>query len=221
MSTTPAQLAANAINAQSSTGPRTEAGLSASSKNATTNGLYANHDFIRPGEEPLYEELNATLFHDLAPIGILEANLVDEIRRAMWRLRHCGLVEESFSILGTDDPMQVESQAKLQTPADRARSQAHRLLHKCTAELRKLQTERMYRNESFIEGTDLSDFGICDWASIEARLSRLNAATERRRKLELKAELDAFYNAPRPPLGQSGSFCKSTESPAPAIPRAA
>ena len=116
MSTSPAQLAANAINAQSSTGPRTPEGLQASSKNATTNGLYATHDFIRSGEEPLYEELNASLLEDLAPTGMLECNLVDEIRRAMWRLRRCGLVEESFSAFGTDDPMQVESQANCKPP---------------------------------------------------------------------------------------------------------
>lgn len=225
MSTSPAQLAANAINAQSSTGPRTQEGLSASSKNATTNGLYATHDFIRPGEEPLYDELTDRVFDDLAPVGVLECNLVDEIRRAMWRLRRCGLVEESFAALGpqTDlpDPMQVESQTRLQTSVDRARTQAHRLLHKCTAELRKLQTERIYRNESLEAGTDLSAFGVCDWQSIETRLIKNTTATRRRKRVETKAELDAFFNAPPPPDRQSGSFCKSTESPAPAIPRAA
>jgi hypothetical protein len=220
MSTTPAQLAANAINAQSSTGPRTEAGLSASSKNATTNGLYATHDFIRPGEEPLYEELNASLFKDLAPVGMLECNLVDEIRRVMWRLRRCGLVEEGFAAFSTDDPMQIEPQARLQTSVDRARSQAHRLLHKCTAELRKLQTERVYRNESHEEGTDISHLGICDWPSIETRLIKNTTATHRRQKVEAKAELDVLYNAPLPDQ-QSASFCKSTELPAIATLRAA
>lgn len=220
MSTTPAQLAANAINAQSSTGPRTEAGLAASSKNAITNGLYATHDFIRPGEEPLYEELNASLFRDLASVGMLECNLVDEIRRAMWRLRRCGLVEESFSGLSIDDPMQIESQARIQVSVDRARSQAHRLLHKCTAELRKLQTERVYRNESLEESTDLTAFGICDLASIQARLSKATATACRLQKVQANAEPDAFYNAPLPDH-QSGSFCRGTESPAPAVPRAA
>ena len=221
MSTSPAQLAANAINAQSSTGPRTPEGLSASSKNATTNGLYAIHDFIRPGEQPLYDELNSSLFDDLAPQGMLESNLVDEIRRAMWRLRRCGLVEESFSILAAD-PMQIESQAKLQASVDRARSQAHRLLHKCTAELRKLQTERIYRNESLEAGTDLSAFGVCDWQSIQTRLIKNTTARAwRRRKLAIqadRAELDAYCSAPPPPARESGPFCKTSESPAPIIP---
>ena len=48
---TPAQIAANTLNAQSSTGPRTEAGKSASSKNGTTLGLFAATDFIRPAEQ--------------------------------------------------------------------------------------------------------------------------------------------------------------------------
>lgn len=228
MSTSPAQFAANAINAQASTGPRTEAGLAASSKNATTNGLYTAHDFIRPGEEPLYKELNASLLRDLAPVGMLECSLVDEIRRAMWRLRRCGLVEESFLALGapsdTPDPMQIESQAKLQVSVDRARSQAHRLLHKCTAELRKLQTERIYRNEAFEADTDLSKFGICDWPSIEARLAKTNAAIDRHRDSEIKAQVHAIYNAPLPAPPQSASFCKTSASPvtaAPATPRAA
>ena len=73
------------------------------------------------------------------------------------------------------DPMQLESRGRCQTSDNRARSQAHRLLHKCTAELRKLQTERIYRNESLAKGTDLSNLGICDWASIEARLAKIQS----------------------------------------------
>ena len=42
------------------------------------------------------------------------------------------------------DPMETPERNvhKIQNSVDRARSQAHRLLHKCTAELRRLQTER-------------------------------------------------------------------------------
>jgi hypothetical protein len=117
--------------------------------------------------------------------------------------------------------MQIESQARIQTSVDRSRSQAHRLLHKCTAELRKLQTERIYRNESLEAGTDLSNFGVCDWASIETRLIKNTTARYRRQKVRAKAELDAFYNAPPPPDRESGPICKSNESPAPPMPRAA
>ena len=229
----PAQALANAINAQSSTGPRTEDGKSTSSQNAITHGLFTDHDFIRPGEQAFYADLDEQLNRDLAPIGMLEYELVNEIRRAMWRLRRCGLVEESMVSadpapgIGSGgnheaghipDPMQLESQAKLQLSVDRARSQAHRLLHKCTAELRKLQTERVYRNESLPAGTDISSFGIADWPSIQSRLIRESINTYRRDQLRARVELDAILDAPLPAPSQSGSFCK-TDSGAVQTPR--
>ena len=185
---TPAQLAANLANAQASTGPRTEEGKAASSKNATKHGLFATHDFIRPGEEPLYAELDDSLRLDLAPSGILEHNLVDEIRRAMWRLRRCGQVEESFiATLDGDaqpDPMQNEADAKIQNSVDRARAQSHRLLHKCTAELRKLQTERHFRNEHFEAGADISNLGLCDLRAVRKGIDQQVAASLRQHKLD-------------------------------------
>jgi hypothetical protein len=143
-------------------GPRTEEGKANSSGNAITNGLYAARDFIRPSEEPFYTELTESLRAELAPSGTLEHNLVNEIRRAMWRLRRCGEVESHFVIALDDgsgfifDPMEstVPDAAKVQLSVDRARSQSHRLLHKCTAELRKLQTERQFRNNYSEPGTD-------------------------------------------------------------------
>ena len=99
----------------------------------------------------------------------------------MWRLGRCGEVEQSFvtdhvesdnAATSIPDPMRHETQAKLQLSVDRARALYQRLLHKCTAELRKLQTERQLRNESFQAGTDLSDFGLCDWAFISKDLAR-------------------------------------------------
>jgi len=43
---------------------------------------------------------------------------------------------------------------KIQLSVDRARSQAHRLLHKSTAELRKLQSERQKQPEAQATPTD-------------------------------------------------------------------
>ncbi len=214
----PAQSIANAINARSSTGPRTEEGKTTSSKNATTHGLFTDHDFIRPAEQSAYADLDKALNHDLAPQGMLEHELVNEIRRAMWRLRRCGLVEASMvptdHETGDDtgnipDPMQVESQAKLQISVDRARSQAHRLMHKCTAELRKLQTDRLYRNESTEDGTDLSYMGICDWRSIEKQLTQQSAAEFRLEGLRETLRIDAMLAAPLPSSSESASFCKT------------
>ncbi len=146
---TAAQITANIENAQLSTGPRTEAGKASSSKNSITLGLFSG-DFIRPGEEPAYFTLTTALNRELNPQGVLETTLVEEIQRATWRLRRCGEVEANLVRRLTDgdnyilDPMEGSSRSaeEIQRSVDRARSQAHRLLHKCTAELRKLQTER-------------------------------------------------------------------------------
>ena len=191
-------------------GPNTEAGKAASSQNALTYGLFATRDFIRPDEREIYDEFAQSLEDQLAPVGMLELNLADEIRRAMWRLRRCAQIEESFSAVTAsptnEDPMQQEATARLQVSVDRARSQAHRLLHKCTAELRKLQTDRQYRNETFEAGTDLSDFGLADFRVIRKGIDAKFRANYHREKFTGMAEIDALLSRPiRPP----SSFCKT------------
>jgi len=159
---TAAQIAANQRNAQSSTGPRTEEGKATSALNGITLGLFTRRDFIRPKEESDYAKLQADLERELAPVGVLENTLVEEIRRATWRLRRCGEVEAGLLLRLNDnptyimDPMEAPDRNahKIQNSVDRARSQAHRLLHKSTAELRKLQAERRQNPETQASPTE-------------------------------------------------------------------
>ena len=171
-----------------------------------TPGLYTFHDFIRPGEQSMYAELDESLRHDLAPVGFLEHNLVDEIRRAMWRLRRCGIVEENLAAENASDPMQHENHLKIQLTVDRARAQAHRLLHKCTAELRRLQTNRQYQNETFEAGTDISGHGLADWRYIRKGIDEKFRADYHREKFTGMAEIDALLSTP---IRAPGSFCKT------------
>jgi hypothetical protein len=133
----------------------------------------------------------------------------------MWRLRRCGQIEESFAAPELDstpipDPMQQESTARLQLSVDRARSLSHRLLHKCTAELRKLQTERLFRHEFFDTGTDIAYLGLCDVRSIRTGLDKQFIAQLRREKLKEETELAALFNVPYPPpAAKTSSFCNS------------
>lgn len=210
-----AKRAANAANAQHSTGPRTEAGRATSSQNAVKSGLFSTSDFIRPGEEPLYTELDEALRADLAPEGQLEYHLVDEIRRAMWRSRRCGEVEASLVEMCSEigvaasaangdgvsapipDPMQNEATAKSQHSVDRARAQCHRLLHKCTAELRKLQTERQIRNETLEAGTDLTHLGLSDLRSVHKAIDEhavLSLRLDKRDAMENAAMTERAVN---------------------------
>ena len=218
---TAAQIESNIRNAQSSTGPITEAGKAAASRNAITFGLFAARDFIRPGEDSAYSQLSEQLEISLAPLGPLECNLFHEIRRAIWRLRRCSQIEEGFSTPetndGSPDPMQLDATAKLQFSVDRARSLSHRLLHKSTAELRKLQTERFFRNDYLGSGKDISHLGLCDVRAVRKTVQQQ----------ELRDIDEAFGSPspcpsptpvpsePSPASAASASFCKNTESPAP------
>ena len=192
-----AKLAANKANAQLSTGPTSPTGRATSSKNATKSGLFSNSDFILPGQEPLYTELSDSLRADLAPRGQLENHLVDEIRRAMWRMRRCGEVEAAMAITCSEtltDAMQNEATAQLQHSVDRARSQCHRLFQRCTAELRKLQTERQIRNETTEAGTDFSHLGICDMRSVYRAIDEYAVAEQRQDKMDGRVA-SALFNA--------------------------
>jgi len=159
---TAAQIAANQRNAQASTGPRTEEGKANSSLNGITLGLFTRRDFIRPAEESDYAKLQSDLERELAPVGVLENTLVEEIRRATWRLRRCGEVEANLLLRLNDNPIYINDPMeafdrnahRIQNSVDRARSQAHRLLHKSTAELRKLQTERRQNPEALATPTE-------------------------------------------------------------------
>ncbi len=199
-------------------GPNTPEGRAISSQNAITYGLYAACDFVRPNEESTYRALGERLFDALAPVGLLENNLVNEIHRAMWRLSRCGEVEHSFVTDQTEsdttiaDPMRNETQAKTQLSVDRARALYQRLLHKCTAELRKLQAERQLRNESFKAGFDLSQFGLCDWAFISKSVDRQTISGYRAHSMEIKARVDSCYAPPVRRDAQPGSFCQTARN---------
>jgi hypothetical protein len=172
----PGERYTNTMSARSQTAPTLAGAQSAAVPNHETSvapSIFAARDFIRPNERETYIELQAQLIRDLAPAGILENTLVDEIRRAMWRLRRCGQVEANLAI-GLDngngfifDPMETANPdvEKVQKAVDRARAQAHRLLHKCTAELRRLQTSRHYAGEH-VDAADTPNLGIADLRAI-------------------------------------------------------
>ena len=155
-----------------STGPRTDAGKAISSQNGITHGLFTATDFIRPGEETAYNEFTASLRLQIQPAGLLEEELTEEIRSAMWLLRRCRSAESNIATRvglapGTDplesDNPQIDIALK---SIERARAHAHRVLKQSEAHLRRLQTERQVRKEVFVKGTDASDLGLADYHAV-------------------------------------------------------
>jgi len=91
-SITPAVLAANRANAQSSTGPRTEQGKANSSRNAVKHGILASKIVLDSEEQRAdFCRLLNSCKTDCAPQGLFEKYLVEEIAMLFWKL---GIIEE-------------------------------------------------------------------------------------------------------------------------------
>ena len=90
------QIAANRLNAQRSTGPRTPSGKAKVSPNALKHGLTAR-DVVLPGENPDdFESFRADLMASLDLEGTLENALGEMIVDYLWRLRRVPIFEATL-----------------------------------------------------------------------------------------------------------------------------
>jgi hypothetical protein len=194
---TTAQILANQANAQHSTGPVTEAGKAASSRNALTNGLYTREDYVRPEEREIYLEFRQSMRTELDPVGHVEETLASEIVGASWRLRRCTAADEQLPSYFTDElpnDAALDNQAidKTRRSIERARAAAHSALHRALNQLRRLQTERVTREQLGLGNTHLTPL-----AESHKVVAALNAHA-RGRQLELNAHLASICNDPGP-----------------------
>jgi len=102
---TVAQIQANRLNAQKSTGPRTAAGKERASQNALKHGLLAREAVIQ-GEDPeefaLYRE---GMLAELVPAGAVEAMLAERVVGLSWRLRRAERLQNAaFAALDEGEP---------------------------------------------------------------------------------------------------------------------
>ena len=97
-----AQVAANILNAQASTGPKTDDGKQRSSHNSLKHGLTASTILI-PTEDPAaYDTFKQGLLGYWQPEGAGETAHVEEMINVQWRLRRCERLEAG--ILAVDMP---------------------------------------------------------------------------------------------------------------------
>ena len=135
---TEAQIAANRANAELSSGPKTEEGKAASSRNHTSHGLtYRNIFFILPCESgEAYSILLADLHHEHRPDTETERILVDRMAQHHWlRCRAEGLESGCFREDGTINEKGLALYMRYRTSHERA-------FHKCLNELLKLRAEK-------------------------------------------------------------------------------
>jgi len=103
--TSPARVAANRLNAQRSTGPRTVDGKAASSRNAVKHGLLSHQPLLADEDPDEYQELHERLVEALAPDGAVEELLVDDAVALVWRLRRAAKVESALFTIGGTGPL--------------------------------------------------------------------------------------------------------------------
>lgn len=98
------RIEANRLNAQRSTGPRTDTGKLASSRNALKHGLSTGTMLI-PGEDASeFETLRDTLRREHQPADATEQILVDQLAQSHWLLqRAIRFQNECFTAEGVDE----------------------------------------------------------------------------------------------------------------------
>jgi hypothetical protein len=143
--TTPNKSAANAQNAKLSTGPRTDEGKAASSRNALKHGLTAKEVVVEPGREAEFEAYRDDLLQDLGPEGAAEVELFNRAIHAGWTLRRIREIESAMMREGILDPLLDESETKTLDRMLRYYSLYDRIYNRSIRELRILQTNRALR----------------------------------------------------------------------------
>lgn len=100
----------NALNAQHSTGPRTEAGKKRSSLNALRHGLTSQVVVLPHEDLAAYAAFTAGFHQDLQPKNLIETQLVQSLADTQWRLNRCAALESNLYSLAyvragaNDDP---------------------------------------------------------------------------------------------------------------------
>ena len=100
-----AQIQANRLNAQKSTGPRTAAGKERASQNALKHGLLAREAVIQ-GEDPEeFELFREGMLEELTPVGVVEEMLAQRVVGLSWRLRRAERLQNAaFAALDEGEP---------------------------------------------------------------------------------------------------------------------
>jgi hypothetical protein len=140
----PSQLAANLLNAQSSTGPRTPEGKARVSQNALRHGLTATHLVILSDEQQEFDAFQNSLIDELAPEGAIETVTFHELLHAAWNLQRYRRIEAESSI-GTAADFTDPATIKVLDRLSRYQARTQRAYYKALQELRILQTNRALR----------------------------------------------------------------------------
>jgi hypothetical protein len=150
---TPAQITANRLNAQKSTGPRTDEGKDISRMNSFKHGLTSTKVYPAAKQEE-FQSLAAAYHDELQPVGVCEEQRLEALVHARWGLRRLyELQEQAFETLMHEDESKTPSQvliadfrgARVIEKLHRYQRDLQRTHDRALGELRELQGPRRNR----------------------------------------------------------------------------
>ncbi|MBL8177669.1 MAG: hypothetical protein JNK48_23530 [Bryobacterales bacterium] len=184
-------------NAQASTGPRTEAGKTASSQNARKHGLSARHVPLSPEERPVFDRLEAGLRAEVKPRGTLQELVFAELVVAAWKRHVVGtLLAEAASstreLFSGEVSDRVRKLQRHKCDQDRAFNRALRQLIQLQT-IARIHGLTMLKFEDTVPGFNRENYeGLADYAKVTKQSNLLNrnnqpSTAALRKKLEDEA----------------------------------
>jgi hypothetical protein len=138
---TAAQIEANRLNAQASTGPTSAEGKAKSSLNALSHGFYSKH-LLLPHEDPAeLELLRSSLIESYIPEDGAELLLVERIISSQWKLQRLNKLEAATIQRGPGGLGDLERISRLAQQLDIAMHRAIKALREMRKEKQKQQEE--------------------------------------------------------------------------------
>ena len=159
-----AKLAANLANSRKSTGPTSAEGKEKVSQNARKHGLSGARFFCPDHLQPLLAEIEHEYRQAIRPVGFLEEDSLVQLRNARFNMERAQILMDE---LGREaDSRGVDPLADPDTRKDyllyqRYFNQARSAMQAALRELRKLQSERVLREQHHAHEhhPGLADFG--------------------------------------------------------------
>jgi hypothetical protein len=172
------QTAANRLNAQKSTGPRTPEGRAAVRLNGVTHGLTAETIVLKGESEADFKALFDSLEAEHDPVTPTEEALVVQLAMATWRLRRAYRAEAGFYAFKMKDTLDSKKSYNLDdaghlglvaswnsTTLDmfsRQEARLQRSFHRALHELQRVRKERESNLASVLQPTPEEQVGQVD-----------------------------------------------------------
>jgi hypothetical protein len=112
------QIAANRLNAQLSSGARTQVGRNISRMNALRHGLTGQLEVTTPEEKEAKDKFFAEIISGLAPEGSIENQFAHSVADGHWRLNRASMIENNMFTLACS--FEAEQTAQIRRVADDA-----------------------------------------------------------------------------------------------------